>query len=238
MSNWHFAGYTRRGRINSAVRDPFFANVLLLAGFNGNNHDLAYTAETGQIATIASASELSTTQAKFWNTSFACVNTTTLSFPASPTWDLSPTNNTPFTIEWWQWLPDLIHTVNTLQTGYNADGFLIRAADVTTFGYFWIDAASGSDSYQQTLMGLTATQWDAVCLEKNTSGVIRLYTNGVMKKKATPADSTIKTSTSALFVGPSMSGATGYMNELRITAAARYDNDGGYAVQTEPFPRS
>lgn len=217
--------------------DPFFANVLLLAGFNGSNGATTYTAETGQVLTISGASTLSSTQVKFGTTSFACANTTTGVFPASANWDLSATNNTPFTIEWWQYIPDLVHTINTFQTGYNTNGFLIRCGDTTTMSLFWIDDASGSDSLTQASAGFLATQWQACCIEKNTSGAFNFYIDGTRVKTSTPANSTFKTSAFPLQIGPSISGLTGYMDELRISNIARY-NAASYTVQTVPFPRS
>ena len=193
---------------------------------------------TGQVFTIAGASKLSSTQAKFGATSFLCSNTISGAFPASANWDLSANNSDQFTVEWWQYIPDTAHTVDALLIGYNANGFLMRTGDTTTMSLYWIDNSSGSDSRLKASAGFTANTWQAICYEKNSSGALNFYIDGTRVDTSTPADSTFKTTSGALHVGPSASGIDCYMDELRITkGVARYDA-ASYTVATAPFPRS
>jgi hypothetical protein len=89
--------------------------------------------------------------------------------------------------------------------------------------------------------GMVAGQWYHVCAEKDGTGKIRIYIDGVMKGSATPADSTSRNSSALFTIGGDAFNRVlnGWLDEVRITkGVARYASDSGFTVPTAAFPRS
>lgn len=90
----------------------------------------------------------------------------------------------------------------------------------------------------------TAGQWYHFAADRDASGVLRLYRDGVMLGKATYA-SALHASTGKLSIGCRTSGGApsdGYLNgwleEIRITRGeALYASDAGFTVPTSAYPR-
>jgi hypothetical protein len=92
--------------------------------------------------------------------------------------------------------------------------------------------------------GLTTGIWYHLAVDKDNSGKIRLYRNGVPVGSATPADSSIyHLPTYELTIGHNTwygigSALNGWLDELRITKRkARYHTDAGFTPPTHAFPR-
>ena len=91
---------------------------------------------------------------------------------------------------------------------------------------------------------LGASTWYHLAVDKDLSGKIRLYKNGVMVGSATPANSAfafdafndqIHIGSAGLHGGAALNG---WIDELRITKGiCRYGSDGGFAVPTSAYPR-
>lgn len=224
--------------------DPFFSNVVLLAGFEGADEATEYTAETGQVLTFngASPSHLDTARVKFGDTSFRSGNASNIAtFPANATWDLAAGDSDPYTIEWWLNLENLTDTVGMFHTGWSTNGFFCRF-DTISFEFYWIDQGSGSRSRIKDATGiLAADTWQHIVIEKNASNKLRFYVDGAMIDSVTLGAGTggMLTSSSTLKIGPYGAGATlHWMDECRITkGVARYDSDSGYTVPNKAFPR-
>jgi hypothetical protein len=226
----------------SGETDPFFANVVLLAGFNGPDDAQSYTAETGQVLEITGSTVLDNTQVKYGTTSHKVFAGVISVFPSSSDWTLHPTDADEFCMEWYQYLPTLTTTDVPLQCGWNITGFMVRS-NITTMEYFWMDQSTVSRSIVKPNAGFTANQWDEICIEKNSSRLLRFYINGTMvhSETMTAGQGGMTDTTSAggwpLRIGLTDSG--GWLDELRITkGVTRYNSDGGYAPHTAPFPRS
>src|SRR4029077_6040745 len=88
---------------------------------------------------------------------------------------------------------------------------------------------------------LTTGIWHHLAVDKDSSGKIRIYKNGVPMGSATPVNSSMKLTNNALtIVSDPWCGYTlnGFIDELRITKGiARYKTDAGFSPPTHAFPR-
>ncbi|MFL5238113.1 MAG: LamG-like jellyroll fold domain-containing protein [Rhizomicrobium sp.] len=79
-------------------------------------------------------------------------------------------------------------------------GWLIRhsASSLGEIRFFWSNDGSSLSSLRLPGAGLNSltNQWVKICIEKNSSGKIRVYVNGVMKRSNTPANSAFHGDTS------------------------------------------
>lgn len=218
--------------------DPFIAFTVLIAGFNGLDGAIEYTADTGQVGTFAGNARIDTEQFAYGISALRSANSTDfISFPNSTIYDLAASDTDEYTIEWSQFLPDLAHTVTVFQNGFNFEGLEVRA-DTTTMSFFWNDTGGTSRSVTKASAGFVAGQWQDCCIEKNSSNVMRFYIGGAMVHKATIAagQGGIEPSTFDLSVGARAPGVVCYTERVRVTKAARYNSDGGYSPLTTEFP--
>lgn len=89
---------------------------------------------------------------------------------------------------------------------------------------------------------MTTGVWYHVAADKDATGKIRLYVDGVMLGSATPANSAIFNSTAGLGIGAQGANGNvdmaGWLDEVRITkGVARYASDSGFTVPTAAYPR-
>ena len=90
----------------------------------------------------------------------------------------------------------------------------------------------------------TLNAWHHIAADKDASGILRVYCDGVMYDKETGLTDAMAASTAPLRVGHMNGGfGTSYwdgnIEEVRVTKGlARYASDSGYTVPTAPFPRS
>ena len=78
--------------------------------------------------------------------------------------------------------------------------------------------------------------------DKDASGTIRIYVNGVPKSSNTPANSACQSGTFELDLGAlgifGGNALDGWLDEVRITKGiARYKTDRGFTAPTAAFPR-
>ncbi len=231
--------------------DLLISNVVLLMGFegaDGSQTGPGFTdespAEQGN-ASIANSPQIDTAQFKFGTSSLLITGAAPLVlFNGNSDFFLSDSNSDEFTIECWARFSSFISSYNTLVCKALGDIDWIFAASNTkelvfqsaaTEGVINVDVRSASDT-------LTTDIWYHLAVDKDSTGKIRLYKDGVMVGSDTPADSTINHNTlNNLTIGSKGFGSfplAGWIDEIRITkGVARYASDSGFAVPTEAFPR-
>lgn len=226
--------------------DAQWENVKLLAGFNGTDGATSYTEESSsaRAATFQGNAQLSTAQQKFGSASLLLDGTDDyISFADHADWTLGSGD---FTIEAWL-RPDSPFSAS------DSDIFAAHySATANQRGWLFCINASGNGcrfeystdgsaltTVSRSSIALVAAEWThiAVCRSGNN---LRMFINGV--QNGTTADVTgvtIFNSTEVLSIG-TIPGTTtrdfdGYIDELRITLAARYTTD--FTPRTLPFPR-
>lgn len=229
--------------------DPYFANVVLLCDFEGADGSTTFTDQSLAPHTLTANgnAQVDTAQFKFGAASYLSDGTGDyISSPDSADWRLSAANSDQFTIEFW------IRPSSTTPSNR-----AIAGQDSGIGGQswlFWLDttgsgqltlwrATNGSDfAALATSSGLTwAVQWYHVAVDKDSSGKVRIYRDGVMVASATPANSAFFDSGAALNIGAHASGTrawNGHLDEPRITkGVARFASDSGFTVPTAAYPR-
>lgn len=230
-----------------AVNDPFFANVVLLMGFEGVNGSTGAPGLTDEssaahgTATLSfGGAAISNGYAKFGSTSLGTVNSC-YSFPDHADWDFG---SGPYTVEM-SIKPTIINAANMFLLGQwnfavgNQSWLLYLAA--TTGRLSMITSANGiATGYN--ISGTTNILLDPHTVAVDFDGTkTRVYLDGVMEASTTTFV-TLFNSASRLGIGNSAASNAGsyfgFIDELRITkGVARYANDSGYTVATAAFPR-
>ncbi|RWN72296.1 MAG: LamG domain-containing protein [Mesorhizobium sp.] len=231
------------------ITDPYFASVVLLCGFNGSDGATSTTDEaTAKAITFFGNAQLDTAQKKFGTASLLLDGTgDRLQLADSLDWQLGSTNNAPWTVEAWvMW--NVLDADNRGIMGQGPttnQGWIFTGA--STLGELAFVLSNSGSSFNVTVTtsgaAMTTGVWYHCAADKDAGGKIRLYVDGVMLGSATPANSAIFNSNSALAIGAQ--GVTGivdmngWLDEVRITkGVARYASDSGFTVPTAAFPRS
>lgn len=233
--------------------DPYFANVVLLMGFEGADGSTTIPDESGTAkgnAGVNGAAQIDTAQFKFGASSLLLDGSGDfLSFSDSIDWQLGATNSDPWTVETfvrWNTLTSAnrgimgqsnagIGSFAWVLTGSSTIGELTFALSNT--------GASLNVSISTSGASMTTGVWYHVAVSKNASGKIRLRVDGVMLGSSTPANSAINDSAFSLAIGAQSTSGTvdmdGWLDEVRITKGVdRYDTDSNITVPTAAFPRS
>ncbi|MER9196406.1 LamG domain-containing protein [Mesorhizobium australicum] len=223
---------------SAPVTDPYFANVVLLLGFEGTNGATATTDESlsAHAMSFQGNAQIDTSQKKMGTASLLLDGTADyLTFPA--------TN-------------DLLFSTGT----FTIEGFFRFSATptncilLTSWGggwAFWFESGKlyfrdGNlhDSGQYT-WSPTLNTWYHIAVDRDASNVIRIYVDGVMQVKTTGYNYDIPVSATSPAIGSLRNGGftgfdfNGWMDEIRVTkGVARYGSDGGLTVPTTAFPRS
>jgi hypothetical protein len=242
--------------------DPFWAGVVLLLGFEGPDGSRGapgYTDESPQAHGTAAGSvgnyeSIDTGQSKFGTSSLQLPGYGSptnwgqgiLTFLPSNDWDLADSNSDQYTIELWALFNVFTAPANRLVGALLSPGdFRWDLQTVGTAGEFeFRSSADGSTiNVQITTSGaaLVPGVWYHLAVDKDSSGKIRLYKNGVMMASATPANSSMGSGLGPqLTIGllPGGNGMNGWLDEIRITKGiCRYGSDGGFPVPTLAYPR-
>jgi hypothetical protein len=241
---------------SSPAGDPFFINTKLLMGFNDVNNSVGAPGMTDEsssargVAGVMGAGHIETVQFKFGASSLSTANGTGgVQYPDSPDWTLSSANSDQFTVELWvRMTTTAINKIFLAQ--YTTDGtvgwaFQTSGANANEFQFFYSLDGTFANNVSVTTTGAvlstTLSVWHHIAVDKDATGKIRLYKNGVMLGSATPANSVIFNSPQPLGVGVSPAGAgamDGWIDDVRITKGkARYASDAGFSVPTGAYPR-
>lgn len=220
--------------------DPYFSQVVLLAGFEGG----AYTDDSNYHRTLTDTGLTSTTaQPKFGSYSLSCGGGSQR-LGAADAAELT-LGTSAFTFEAWAY-----------KNVGSPNGYIFCQQDLpgTASGAAWAlawlsngkleaKAISGNAIYTQfSTTGTVSTDaWHHIVYERNAAGKFRIYADGAMVASATPGTAAIDNSADDLSIANAGSGIgfEGYIDEVRLTiGTARYDSDSGYTTPTAAFPRS
>ena len=212
------------------VTDSLFSSVGLLLHFDGTGSTI--TDSSGTPKTVTGAATQSATQSKFGGKSLYLDGTTKLSSAYNSAWAFSG----DFTIEYF---------VNYSAHGtYGGMLSCCQPSGATTGWQIIFNSSSnnilteGSGWSFTSSSALPANQWNHVALVRSGSA-ITLYINGSSVGSATYSGS-VDSGNQSLLIGTERGGAqymTGYIDELRITSAARYTGS-SFTVPTAVFPNS
>jgi hypothetical protein len=231
--------------------DPSFSNVVLLMGFEGVNGSTGAPGMVDEsshahgLASVIGTGAISTTHFEFGSSSLHCTGGG-VGYPDHADWHISSSNSDQFTLECWVYL-------NTI----GANNVLISQHTTISGSYGWLwqistggeigftssyDGTNFGPNFVSSGAGLTTGVGYQLACDKDATGTIRIYKNGVMVVKNTPANSSIFHTTVSLDIGETSNGGgvtDGWIDEVRITkGVARYASDAGYTVPTAAFPRS
>ena len=230
--------------VGESATDPFWSSVVLLMGFNGADGSTGAPGLTDEsiavngTGTFHNQAQIDTAQFKFGTSSLLLDGTTDwVSFPSDNDFVLS---TLPFTIECWI-RPTTIVGTHFICVCWETSG-LLAWSFYQLNEQIWLNVSTiGTDNISFLGGGtLTANAWHAVCVDFD--GITyRIYINGAMVASSTVLKN-ISASIKVLGIGGSSnSGAfsfAGWIDELRLTKAARYASNTGYTVRTTAFPRS
>lgn len=235
--------------------DPSFANVKLLLGFEGANGSTGAPGMTDEssaahgTATVGGNAHIDTAQFKFGTSSLLSDgNGDYITFPSSTDWALSSANSDQFTVECF------VRSTTTTPTSKYIIWKSVGLPDVN----WWLGVnASTQLEFVATTDGSTfwsvnpgssgitwaTNTWYHLAADKDSSGKVRVYRDGVMVASGTPTSSVIKNSAIVLSIGSDQSVPSrswpGWIDEVRITkGVARYASDSGFTAPTVAFPRS
>lgn len=233
--------------------DPFLSYVVLLLGFEGADGSTSISDESPHASfhptgTVIGNAQIDTAQFKFGTSSLLSDGTGDgVSFVDTNDWDLSDANSDQFTIELWVRTTTATPSDRGLvwQGGVVGSGCFAFWTNTTGNGELeFLGATGGTFNWSVSTSGLnwvTGT-WYHIAVDKDVTGKVRLYRDGVMVASGTPASSVLFNSSQTLRVGCDGSGGRswpGWIDEVRITKGiARYASDAGFAVPTAAFPRS
>ncbi len=243
--------FTAVAILKCEVADAFWDHVVLLMGFDGPNGSQGapgFTDESSRehgVPTVPATAHIDTSEYKFGSSLRADGDGWSGIYDPSHDWWLSTSNSDQFTIECWVKFAE----IHTFLNGIIANDFVDRnwyfgvsAAAELTFGFK--PGGGGADvTINSTGVTLTTATWYFLAVDKDATGKIRIYRNGVMVGSATPTDSSFETADSAtLAIGATgFTGGfsvNGWIDELRVTkGVARYASDSGFTVPTGAFPR-
>lgn len=233
--------------------DPDFIYVVLLLGFEGVDGSKGAPGLTDEslkhhgTGSSPNNSQIDTAQFKF-GTSSLWINGSApqVIYGGSSDWNLSASNSDQFTIECWARLSTIVAGTIMVIVGeaYTSVAWNFGTYNSEVLFGYNPGSGSGGGAPISSGAGLTVGVWYHLAVDKDATGKIRLYVNGVPNGSATPADSSIihNTGTDNLDVGAlGLFGSnpfSGWIDELRITkGVARYKTDAGFTPPAAPFPR-
>jgi hypothetical protein len=229
-------------------QDPFLGSVVFLMGADGTNGSTTVPDESPAAhgnASISGAAAISTAQFVFGGSSLSIPSASNkATWLHSNDWTLGPTNTTPFTLECWIRPASLsgFRCIIGRYSGLGGRGFEFATTGTELVWQWAANLSTSNQTLTTSGAGFAINTWYAVAVDKDSSGKIRLYVDGVMKASSTPADSTMTNDPATnLTVGASSisDNYTGFIEEIRITKGiARYASDGGYTVTASRFPRT
>lgn len=222
------------------MSDKFFANVKILAGFNGVDGATSYSEESsGRVASFAGNAQLDTAQVKFGTASALFDGTgDQITFPDSADYTLGTSD---FTIEAWVRF-NSVASNQAICSHYNATGnqrawlFGITTANVLRFGY----SSNGSTTSVASVSWTPSVGvWYHVALCR-TGGNLYFFVDGALLGTVSIAAASIFNSTATFTVGGQLAATdflNGWIDELRFTVGtARYT--AAFTPPRGPFDRA
>ena len=243
--------FTAEAILKCEIPDPNWDSVVLLMGFEGADGSKGAPGLTDEsshqhgTASSPNDSAIDTSQYKFGSSSLLASGfSPQVVFDASDDWRLSAANSDQFTVECWVRLAaygDSLSCIVGSSTISELWDFSIRSTGEFRFAFY--NSANVGISVNSVGAAIALDTWYHLAVDKDASGKIRVYKDGVMLGSDTPSDSSILLDrTATLEIGAlglfGAYGFDGWIDELRITkGVARYASDGGFTVPTSAFPR-
>jgi hypothetical protein len=225
-----------------ATGDPYWNNVVLLVGANGADASTAFVDESliAHTLTAAGNAQIDTAQFRYGTASMLLDGTGDYVTSADiPDWDLGAA---PFTIE--GWFRFNAHSGNVgLISQWNSTGTTSWAFWFSSTNFTFRAVDTGGTTRDATLVTFSPTlnTWYHLAVDRDGSGNLRLYVDGIMHSKTTGYTHNIRGGDQPLDIGRVRGSAfdmNGWIDELRITkGVARYASDSGYLVPPAAFPR-
>lgn len=227
------------GAASGAAKDPSFASVVLLMGFEGLASSTSFVDESAfaRAMTAVGNAQIATAQFKF-GTASALFDGSGDAITAldSNDWDFGSGD---FTVEFF------VRHNSTGSMGYveqytgsgNRAWTFIRESGTYRF-FSWI--GGGRNDLITAALTPTVGQWYHFLAER-ASGTSRMFIDGVMAAKASTPGA-LDGAASPLAIGRGLNGIyslDGWIDELRITkGVARCGSDAGFSVPAAPYPGS
>jgi len=222
--------------------DQYFSNVVLLVAFDGVDGSTTATDDSNAAhsLTFNGNAQIDTAQSKFGGASLLLDGTGDYVTSAdSADWNFTG----EFTIE--AWVRTGNPTANYCSISqYNTTGNN-RSWSMEIFSsqlrFIYSTAGTDANIIDPTGDTVSANTWYHHCVDRDASGNLRLYVDGVMVHKATGISSALFNSTQALTIGARATSLTwnGHIDEVRVTkGVARYASDSGFTAPTAAYPRS
>jgi hypothetical protein len=234
------------------IGDLYWLNVKFLAGFNGVDGATSSVDESippHSPLTFVGDAQIDTAEFKFGVSSLKLDGTGDyVTVPDSTDWDLSNANSDQFTIEAWV-RRTVVGSVDRTIVSQNGSGsqaaFTLKIPNVANSTELNFGLSNSGSSFNVSITtsgaGIVTNAWHHVAVDKDATGKIRVYANGVMCGSSTPANSAMFNATTPFAVGSDSTGGRywqGWIDEVRITkGVARYASDAGYTVPITPFAR-
>jgi hypothetical protein len=243
--------FTAAAILNCDATDADINFVVLLMGFEGADGSQTapgFTDESAArhgTATIANSPQIDTAQSKFGSSSLLSTGGAPgVTFNGSADWLLSSSNSDQFTIECFVRFSAFTAGYSCL-VSWSAIGVVwdFSVLDSHELRFRYVDTSVVTHEVASTGAAITTGIWYHFAVDKDSSGKIRIYKDGVMLASATPADSSMSNQpTFALHIGSAgifnADKLDGWMDELRITkGVARYASDAGFTPPTAAFLR-
>ncbi|SDA40336.1 LamG domain-containing protein [Mesorhizobium qingshengii] len=227
--------------------DPYFANVVLLLGFEGADGTTSTADESSSAKTVTfnGNAQIDTAQFKFGTSSLLLDGSGDfLSLADSADWDFG---SGQFTVEAFVRLSSVDNTYCiasqwSSSTANDAWAFYADNAVINQIRFRFMDSGGTLRDANSGLITNVANQWFHFAADRDATGKVRVYIDGVMVGSATNSQ-TFRNSPNNLRIG-SVEGfpvydTPGWIDELRITkGVARYASDSGFTVPVTAYPRS
>jgi hypothetical protein len=238
--------------LDCAADDPDFGDVVLLLHFSGADGSTTFIDSSSFANPVnAEGGAQVSDSARFGSGSLFCDGSGGVITDVNTTLQdegLSPTNTSPFTIECWAYFSSInvIQILVAVDQGLFLRVFRLRQAGDDEIQFEWSTSAGSTFdvSLSTTAANLTTGTWYHIAVDKDSTGKLRIYINGVMKASDTPANSTITATAGAMSVGMQGLGSFqpfhGWIDEVRITrGVSRYGDvhgDSSFAPPSAAFP--
>jgi len=234
------------GAIPGVTYDQYWAQTVLLLGFNGTNGSTAITDESpsAHTATVGGDAQISNTKQLFSQNAGKFDGTGDyISFADSADWSLG---NGDFTIETFFNGSNLSdRPLFSIYDGSSGAGssWLLRHLNDNTIQFVCYDLTG--NPITTAAQAVTSGNWYYYCVDRS-GATLRIYFGPAGGSAAVVATQNVGTSslhdaTSALVLAAYAAAggyATGYLKEVRVTkGVARYANGSGFTVPATSFPR-
>lgn len=235
-------------KTSATAKDPWFAQVVLLAGFNGTDASTTFTDESAAPHTLtASGNAQIDTAQKAFGTASALFDGTNdyISAADSADWQLVPTAGDECTIEAWV---NFTGAGNSSQIiGQEASSTLSNAANAWSLMRngtgleLRIHNATSNYQIQASANSLVGAFFPVRATIDN-AGLVSLFVNGALVGSSTPANATMRNAATALTLGCAADSSLdfqGWIDEVRLTKGrARGRGLKKYYVDQVAFPRA